>query len=158
MIERGKEEVKLTSSSFNHGEMIPRHHGRGFDNSAPSLCWEDVPVETRTFALVCRDPDALAGTWTHWVVYNIPAERCCLPSDLGRAIETSDGIRQGLNSWGESGYDGPQPPSGVHRYYFTLYALDEELDLKGGAPLHVLEETMEGHVLAKTELMGRFSK
>ncbi|WP_286953890.1 MULTISPECIES: YbhB/YbcL family Raf kinase inhibitor-like protein [Aminobacterium] len=150
--------MKLVCNSFENGAAIPHHHGRLFGNIPPSLVWEDVPDNAVSLVLFCLDPDALAGIWTHWAVYNIPKNNNGLPPDMGRADETSDGIRQGLNSWGEIGYDGPQPPFGVHRYIFTLYALDIELGVKGGASIHSVEKAMKGHIVGTAELMGKFGK
>jgi Raf kinase inhibitor-like YbhB/YbcL family protein len=154
------EKMELHCSDFEHEEMMPQQHGRSFDNKVPSFSWEHVPENTKSFALVCHDPDALSGTWIHWVVYNIPSDLRSLPNDLGRAVEAANGVCQGLNSWGEVGYDGPQPPSGsgIHRYFFTLYALNTSFDFKGEVPLHVLTEAMKGHVLSQAEYMGRFGK
>lgn len=102
------------------------------------------------------DPDAPSGTWDHWLIYNIPAQAKGLKEGIAKVRELPDGSRQGVNSWGRIGYDGPNPPSGTHRYYFRLYALDCDLGLPAGANKTVLLSAMKGHILATAELMGRY--
>jgi Raf kinase inhibitor-like YbhB/YbcL family protein len=104
------------------------------------------------------DPDASAGTWVHWVLYNLPAERRALPEAVPSDGDLPDGGRHGENNWRRLGYGGPCPPSGTHRYFFRLYALDVALDLDAGATKKELLQAMEGHVLAEGQLMGTYTR
>jgi len=147
--------MKLTSTAFSEGGMIPKQYAYKDKNLSPPLAWSDVPPGTKSFALICDDPDApRKDPWVHWVIFNIPADRRELPEGV-KAEKI--GAKQGTNDYKEIGYGGPAPPSGTHRYYFKLYALDTMLDLKEGATKQELEAAMNGHVLAKAELMGKFA-
>lgn len=150
--------LTISSPAFEHGQPIPPKYSRKGENVSPPLEWSNPPEGTRSLALICDDPDAPGGTWVHWVIFNIPARTRSMPEGTAREAELSFGIRNGKNSWGDLGYDGPQPPGGTHRYYFKLYALDTELDLAAGADKGALLEAMTGHVLAQGELMGTYSK
>jgi Raf kinase inhibitor-like YbhB/YbcL family protein len=154
----------LSSGSFPAGGTIPADYTCKGGNISPELHWTGVPEKTKTFALICDDPDAPGRIWVHWVIFNIPIEKEVFKSTF-KLLEAfpkkeigDKGIRQGTNDFGKIGYDGPCPPSGVHRYYFKLYALDQALELKAGATKLQLLEAMKGHVLAETQLMGTFSK
>jgi len=149
---------QLSSSAFAQGQPIPPQYTcRGKDVSPP-LNWSDAPAGTQSFALICDDPDAPAGDWVHWLIYNLPAATHSLPEGVPTDGQLPDGSRQGLNGWGQTGYRGPCPPSGTHRYFFKLYALDTVLNLPPGATKQQLLKAMEGHILARTELMGTFRK
>jgi Raf kinase inhibitor-like YbhB/YbcL family protein len=149
---------QLTSSAFGHGQPIPPQYTcRGKDISPP-LSWSDPPAGTQSFALICDDPDAPAGDWVHWLIYNLPATTRSLPEGVPTDGQLPDGSRQGLNGWQQTGYRGPCPPSGTHRYFFKLYALDTTLNLPPRATKQQLLDAMKGHVLAQAELMGTFSK
>jgi Raf kinase inhibitor-like YbhB/YbcL family protein len=153
-----KMSFEMTSTAFKNGESIPPVYScRGSDISVP-LDWNDPPEGTQSFALIVSDPDAPGGTWIHWVVYNLPAGVRKLPKAVSHDAQLSEGGMQGRNSWNQLGYGGPCPPSGTHRYFFRLYALDSALDLSSGARLSEVEAAIEGHVLAQAELMGTFSK
>jgi len=117
-----------------------------------------VPQGTKTLALICDDPDAPIGTWIHWVIYNIPGDICELPENIPPEQEIKNGGIQGMNDFRKIGYGGPCPPGGTHRYFFKIYALDTEVDLKPGATESQLLKAMEGHILAKGQLMGRYSR
>jgi Raf kinase inhibitor-like YbhB/YbcL family protein len=150
---------ELTSPAFAPGGRIPPAHSKQGANASPPLRWSGAPEGTCSFTLICDDPDAPGGLWTHWLVWNMPAGTTEIPERLGgREPELPGGIRQGTTSWGRVGYDGPQPPSGTHRYVFRLYALDRVLDLPGGAGRSGLEAAVKGHVLAAAELTGRYSR
>ena len=150
--------MQLQSEAFDQSEMIPdRYTCRGKDMSPP-LEWVDAPEGTQEFALVCDDPDAPIGTWVHWVAYGIPSSVTGLPQDVPPESRMSSGGWQGTNSWGRIGYGGPCPPSGTHRYFFRLYALDRRLELEPGISKAQLLKAIEGHILAQCELMGRYSK
>lgn len=150
--------LQITSPAFAAGQPIPvQYTCRGQDISPP-LVWSDPPPGTHAFALICDDPDAPAGDWVHWLIYNIPATARSLPEGLSADGQLADGSRQGLNGWRTTGYRGPCPPSGTHRYFFKLYALDAPLSLPPAADKAQLLRAMQGHILAQAELMGTFSK
>lgn len=150
--------MTLTSPAFKAGQAIPATYTcRGRDIS-PALQWSDPPAGTQSFALIMDDPDAPVGTWDHWVLYNIPASARGLAEAIPADAQLSDGSLHGKNSWGRLGYGGPCPPSGTHRYFFRLYALDTPLSLSSGATKKQVLDAMKGHILAQAELMGTFSK
>lgn len=149
---------ELTSTAFGQGEPIPRRYTCDGEDISPPLSWSDPPQGTQSFALIADDPDAPMGTWVHWVLYNIPADARSLPEAVPSDAELPDGSRNGRNSWRRLGYGGPCPPSGTHRYFFKLYALDAQLDLKAGASKEQLLRAMEGHALAQAELMGTYTR
>ena len=149
---------ELTSTAFKQSQSIPTVYTcRGRDISPP-LTWGNPPAGTQGFALIMDDPDAPAGIWVHWVIYNIPAAARGLTEALAADARLPDGSLQGENSWGKLGYGGPCPPSGTHRYYFKLYTLDTTLSLPSGASKAKLLQSMEGHVLGQIVLMGTYSK
>ena len=142
--------LEIKSSAFKNGESIPvKYTGKGEDISPP-LVWSDVPEGTKGFALISDDPDAPMGTWVHWVVYDIAV--------ISKIEENSIPGRQGNNDFGRKDYGGPCPPSGTHRYFFKLYALDTQLNLAEGISKEDLEKAMQGHILDKTELIGLYKK
>ena len=145
--------MQLTSPAFRNGEHIPRPYSRYGADKSPPLRLEGVPAEARSLVLIMDDPDAPGGLFTHWVVFDMDPKTVDLEED--HAPETP--ARQGANSWGETQYGGPKPPSGEHRYFFHLFALDRRLDLARGSTRETVEKAMEGHVLAEAELMGRFA-
>jgi len=150
----------LKSDAFVNGQSIPAKYSCIGKNVSPALNWSDPPAGTQSFALIVDDPDAPMGTWVHWVLFNIPAGQRSLAEDLP-VTGKNDGagaIYFGENSSGNTRYDGPCPPSGTHRYYFKLYALDTLVDLLPGATKEELLKAMQGHILAQGELMGTFSK
>jgi len=149
---------ELTSTAFGQGEPIPRRYTCDGEDISPPLQWSDPPQGTQSFALIADDPDAPMGTWVHWVLYNIPAQARGLPEAVSSDAELPDGSRHGQNSWRRLGYGGPCPPSGTHRYFFKLYALDAQLDLAAGANKKQLLRAMEGHILAQAELMGTYTR
>lgn len=144
--------MKLTSPAFSEGASIPRKYTCQGDDISPELTWSNVPQNTKSFALICDDPDASGGTWVHWVIFNIPPSVTKIPEG-----EKPVGI-EGITNFGKTGYGGPCPPSGTHRYFFKLYALDTELSLKRGATAQDVEHAMEGHKLATAQLMGVYEK
>jgi Raf kinase inhibitor-like YbhB/YbcL family protein len=151
----------LTSTSFKHHQTMPLIHAQiGFSNGSlnvsPDLIWGNVPEKTKSFALVCEDPDAVGGTFTHWVVYNIPEKVHELPSHVpSERLPQSLGT-EGVNDYGIIGYGGPRPPAGtgLHRYVFTLYALDSVQGLKSGLSAADLRNAIKGHVIAEAQLIG----
>lgn len=150
--------LSISSAAFASGQSIPSKYSCIGRNISPDLAWSNAPAGTKSFALIADDPDAPAGTWVHWVLFNIPASANRLAEAVGPGAQLADGSLQGKNSSGALGYDGPCPPSGTHRYFFKLYALDTLLDLSSGSSRDQLLKAMEGHILARGELMGTFSK
>jgi Raf kinase inhibitor-like YbhB/YbcL family protein len=156
--------IELTSTAFAHEAAIPAKYTCVGDTASPSkdispeLSWGEPPAGTQSFALIMDDPDAPNGTWDHWVIFNIPASARGLPESMPANDTLPDGSMSGNNSWGRTGYGGPCPPSGTHRYFFKLYALDEMLAISSGATKGELEKAMVGHILAQGELMGTFTR
>ena len=152
--------MKLTSPSVSEGQAIPaKFSGEGADVS-PALKWEGAPAGTKSFALICDDPDAPVGTWDHWLIWNIPPTMTELPENVEKKETVLGTARQGMNGWPRLGYNGPMPPRGhgKHRYFFKLYALDTELSVPARANKKQLEQAMKGHVLAQAELMGTYER
>jgi Raf kinase inhibitor-like YbhB/YbcL family protein len=150
--------MTLSTTAFAPNQPIPAKHTCDGSDSSPALSWGTSPSGTKTLALIMDDPDAPGGTWVHWVIYNIPAGATGLPENAPKTATLPDGSLQGKNSWPKLGYGGPCPPSGTHRYYFKLFALDTTLNLPTGATKEQLLAAMEGHVLAKAELMGTYAR
>jgi Raf kinase inhibitor-like YbhB/YbcL family protein len=153
-----KSETKLTSTAFKEGEAIPRGYTCDGANVSPPLEWTGVPKSAKTIAVIVDDPDAPAGTWVHWVLYNLPAAGLGLIENTPQTETLNGGGVQGKNDFGKIGYGGPCPPSGTHRYYFKFYALDSELALKPGATKADVEKAMEGHVVGQAQLMGTYRR
>jgi Raf kinase inhibitor-like YbhB/YbcL family protein len=151
--------LHLTSSAFVPEGNIPQEFTCDGRNISPELSWSGAPAETKSFALVMHDPDApVSGGFTHWLVYNIPAKIDHLPEHVPNQDAVPGGGVQAKNDGGKYGYMGPCPPSGTHRYYFRLYALDMNLDGSAGSSKTALEKAIEAHVLAQAELMGRYRR
>ena len=146
------------SSPVIRDQKIPQHYTCDGDNVSPPLAWGNVPEQAQSLALIAEDPDAPGGVFTHWLLYNIPPGVKELPEDVRRDETLPNGARQGINDFGKIGYGGPCPPGGTHRYYFKLYALDTLLDLKPGATKEQLLDAIQGHLLAETEVMGKYSR
>jgi Raf kinase inhibitor-like YbhB/YbcL family protein len=151
---------RLRASSFDNGNSIPARHTCDGGDTSPLLGWAGAPAKTRSFALIVDDPDAPDPTapqvvWVHWVLYDIPDSVAALPE--GATTRTMPaGTRMGLNDWKQPIYRGPCPPIGEHRYFFKLYALDVVLPNLGRPNKATLEKAMEGHILAKAELIGKY--
>ena len=148
-------DLALTSSAFEPGSEIPSRYTCDGSDVAPALRWSGAPAGTKSFALVMDDPDAPHGTWVHWVVVDLPPSATSLPE--GGALPQG-GARSGTNSWNRAGYGGPCPPSGRHRYFFKLYALDTVLPQLAKPNKEQLESAMTGHILAQAQLMGTYQK
>ncbi|HEY5037680.1 MAG TPA: YbhB/YbcL family Raf kinase inhibitor-like protein [bacterium] len=159
-----KSMLRMQSGSFKDGGMIPGKYACDGQNSSPELSWKGAPPQTKSFAVICDDPDAPSQTWVHWVIYNIPTNTVIATNtfELLEAFpkdeKTTQGILQGVNDFKRIGYDGPCPPSGIHRYYFKLYALDSFLSLPAGESKDQLLKAMKGHLLGWTQIMGLYSK
>ena len=150
--------LHLTSSAFREGEPIPVRYTCAGEDISPELHWSGTPTGTASFALIMDDPDAPRRTWDHWVVYNLPADTIALPEAIEADIDLPGNAIHGTNSWRRRDYGGPCPPSGTHRYFFKLFALDTILDLGPGAAKADLLDAMAGHVLAEAQLMGTFQQ
>ncbi len=149
---------ELTSPHFQDGDSIPSAFSCDGQDVSPELNWEGTPPDTASLALILDDPDAPGGTWDHWVVFNIPADRTGLSDGIEPRERLEDGSVHGFNSWGQLGYGGPCPPDGTHRYMFQLYALDMMLDLPVGASKAELLQAIEGHILGEVVLMGTYTR
>jgi Raf kinase inhibitor-like YbhB/YbcL family protein len=151
----GDPTMRVTSTAFKEGETIPKRYTADGANVSPPLQWSGAPEGTKSFALICDDPDAPSKTWIHWVAYNLPAD----VHELAEADSIKSGGKQGKNDFDKSRYGGPAPPKGKpHRYFFKVYALDAVLDLPAEATAQDLERKMKGHVLAHGQLMGKYSR
>jgi hypothetical protein len=150
--------MKITSPAFKEGTMIPARYTADGQDISPPLKIEGVPAEAKSIAMISDDPDAPVGTWVHWVVWNLSPEKTEIPEAMPSAGQLPDGTRQGTTDFGRTGYGGPAPPSGTHRYYFKVYALDTMLQLRAAATKSELETAMRGHILAESQLMGRYQR
>ena len=148
----------LVSDAFLEGFPIPADYTCEGRDISPPLTWDMPPAGTLSLLMIMDDPDAPGGTWTHWVLYNIPAGQYQLPAGVLPSKQLDDGSLHGKNNWDVIGYRGPCPPSGTHRYFFKLYALDIKLELPHSAERSEVEAAMAGHVIGYAELMGTFQK
>jgi Raf kinase inhibitor-like YbhB/YbcL family protein len=149
----------LKSSAFSEGQAIPKKYTcEGPDVSVP-LAWTDPPAGTKSFALIADDPDAPAGTWVHWVLYDLPLDARQLPEGIPKKETLQDGSKQGKNDFGRIGYGGPCPPPGKpHRYFFKLYAVDQKTNLPPGATKSQVLNAIKGHTLGEAPLMGTYKR
>jgi Raf kinase inhibitor-like YbhB/YbcL family protein len=149
--------LELRSASFS-GDTIPKKYSScdGQDGASPQLSWNAPPERTQSFALLVTDKDALFGSFVHWVLYDLPADKRELPEGIAKQEQLPDGSRQGRNGFDKIGYLGPCPPWGSHRYVFSLYALDIKLSLPSGASKKQVVKALKGHILANGELIGRY--
>lgn len=150
--------IQIESPAFKYGDFIPAKYTCDDLNISPPLKWSGVPEETKSIALICDDPDAQIGDWVHWVLYNIPPNTKALKENIPLEKILMDGSFHGLNDWKKYGYGGPCPPSGVHRYYFKIYALDIKLEASYGLTKKQLLDVMKGHIIAQGELMGKYQR
>jgi Raf kinase inhibitor-like YbhB/YbcL family protein len=155
---RAARALALTSAAFADGATIPRRHTADGADLSPPLTWEAGPEGTKSFAILCEDPDSPKGLFVHWLVFGIPADMHALPEGVENERETR-GIKQGTNGFGRVGWGGPKPPPGKpHRYVFRLFALDDEIDLAAGSERAALDRAIEGHVLSEAVLIGTYSR
>lgn len=151
--------VVLTSAAFQNGGEIPAKYTCSGADISPALNWSGIPDKARSIAFIADDPDAPRGTWTHWVLWNMPPHASHLPEGVPGDPQLANGARQGRNDFGRNGYGGPCPPPGKpHRYFFRLYALDTLLELNAGSTRTDVESAMRGHVLAEATWMGTFHR
>ncbi|HIB60306.1 MAG TPA: YbhB/YbcL family Raf kinase inhibitor-like protein [Candidatus Marinimicrobia bacterium] len=148
--------MKITSSAFSDGALIPIKYTCDGDDISPPLVWSDIPENTASFVLINDDPDAPVGTWDHWILFNLEGKT----TELAENVDLSKlaGVQLGRNSWRQNDYGGPCPPYGTHRYFFKLYALDMKLDLPAGSSKQDIKKAMAGHILAEAELLGRYKR
>jgi len=151
--------LELTSTVFQNNATIPTKYTCDGQDVSPALSWTQPPPGTKSFALICDDPDAPGGTWVHWVIFNIPETARELPEAVPTQSQLSGGALQGSSDFGRTGYGGPCPPSGnAHHYQFTLYALDRMLTLSAGISKGQLMASIEGHILEETKLVGLYRR
>jgi Raf kinase inhibitor-like YbhB/YbcL family protein len=151
--------IELLSTAFQNGQPIPRPYTADGRNISPPLEWRGPPGSTDSLALICEDPDAPRGTFTHWVLFNLPAQTRELSEGVPPEATLANGAIQGRNDFGKVGYGGPSPPAGKpHRYLFKLFALARQLDLQPGATGSQLWEAMKGHVLDEGQLVGTYGR
>ncbi len=151
-------ELKITSSAFDHGSLIPKKYTCDGEDISPPLSWNSIPANIESFALICDDPDAPMDTWVHWVIFNVPGDSTGLAEGISPEKVLENGTKQGTNDFGKIGYGGPCPPNGTHRYYFKLYALDTTLEMESGITKAELLRAMQGHILAEGQLMGKYTR
>jgi len=151
--------MELYSKDFTEGKKIPVRFTALGEDLSPQLYWSGAPGNTKSFVLIMDDPDAPGGTWVHWVVYDIPAGTKELAMGVPKDPVLAGGAKQGRNSSGETGYNGPLPPPGpAHRYFFKLYALDTVLGLESGAEKDEVLDAMRGHIVDQAHVMGLFGR
>ena len=151
--------LKVASSSFTAGKSLPIEFTCEGGDYSPALSWSGVPAGAKTISLICEDPDAPGGTWTHWVLFNLPAATTSLAEKTPTSATLPGGARQGTNDFHRIGYSGPCPPPGkTHHYIFKVYALDFELDLKSGANRQELLHAISGHVIAQGQIIGTYER
>jgi len=160
IIERDKTmSLSITSSAFSEGERIPDKYTCEGEDISPPLSWSNIYEGAQSFTLISDDTDAPEDTWNHWVIYNIPADAEELPEAVPTDESLPDGSKQGVNSWGRTGYGGPCPPHGKPlRYFFKLYTLNITLTLPTDKSKSSIEAAMEGHILGNASLMGTYSR
>jgi len=150
--------IKLESSVFKANSLIPSKYTCDGEDISPPLSWDEPPSGTQSLALIVDDPDAPGGIFVHWVLYNIPATVRQLTAEIAAVSTLPNGGVQGKNDFGKFGYGGPCPPSGTHRYFFKLYALDKKLGLEPGATKAQIMTAMDSHILAMAQLIGRYQR
>ena len=149
---------RLESPSFKDGDRIPSRFTCDGQDLSPALRWSDPPSGTQSYALLCDDPDAPGRIFVHWVLFNIPPSPMESSEGLPAGGTLPNGARQGVTDFGRTGYGGPCPPSGVHRYFFKLYALSRPLDLPPGVTKSQVEKAMGSLILGEARLVGRYSR
>jgi hypothetical protein len=151
-------DIIIKSPAFGEGQSIPEEYTCDGMNISPPLEWSNIPSGVVSLAIIFDDPDAPAGTWVHWVIYNIPSSERKISKGVPLLKELENGAVQGINSFGRTGYGGPCPPGGTHRYYFKIYALDTKLPSDPKATKESLLKAMSNHILTQGQLMGRYSR
>lgn len=154
----GTMSLELKSRAFENEEMIPEKFSCDGEDISPELTWSGAPENTKSFALICDDPDAPVGTFVHWVIFNIPADVSKLGENVPNHELLENGAEQGKNDFGKIGYGGPCPPGGTHRYYFKLYALDQKVNLDPGISKDQLLDEIKDNIIDEAQLMGRYER
>ena len=152
------QKIEIRSSAFGEGERIPSDFTCDGADMSPPIEWSGVPARAQSLAIIVDDPDAPSGNWTHWLVYDLPPDLTQLQAGIAAGDELPGGALQGRTDFRKTGYGGPCPPSGEHRYFFRVYALDAMLHLKAGASKQELLRAMQGHILAEGALMGKYDR
>ncbi len=151
--------ISISTEAFKDGEEIPKKYTCWGSDTSPPLSWTGIPRETKSIVIVMEDPDAGKGTLVHWILFNVPPTMENLPEAIPKSENFPNGSRQGRTDFNEIGYGGPCPPPGkVHRYYFKIYALDKMLDLLPGSSIRQIYESIEGHIIAKGDIVGMFGR
>jgi Raf kinase inhibitor-like YbhB/YbcL family protein len=153
--------LSIKSSVFKNNGYIPAEYSCDSTDISPPLSWSKVPEGTKSFVLICDDPDAPMVTWVHWVILNIPGQQRELEEDISKEMILSEGMMQGINDFGRPGYGGPCPPSGkAHRYFFKLYALDEMISFSNEEKINkdTVIDKMQGHILAEAKIIGKYER
>ncbi|HMA68388.1 MAG TPA: YbhB/YbcL family Raf kinase inhibitor-like protein [Candidatus Mcinerneyibacterium sp.] len=150
--------IVLKSSVFKNGQFIPQKYTCDGEDISPQLKWSNFPKETKSFVLICDDPDAPMGTWDHWILFNIPANITSLEKNFDIKNNNIDKLKAGRNDFGKKNYGGPCPPDGTHRYFFRIFALNKFIDLEEGVSKKEVLNAIDGHVLDDGELMGKYNR
>ena len=153
-----KMEITVTSSAFEEGQLMPSKYTCDGQDISPSLQWSGINESAESIALICDDPDAPGRTWVHWVIYNLPADTTVLEENIAPTQALPGAAKQGTTDFGTIGYGGPCPPSGTHRYFFKVYALDSTVDLPAGATKQQLLDAMQGHIIGQGQLIGNYKR
>jgi Raf kinase inhibitor-like YbhB/YbcL family protein len=149
----------LSSPSFHNGEQIPKKFTCDGADVSPQLQWSSPPSGAQSFVLIADDPDAPVGTWTHWIYFDMPGQITSLPENVDKVEQPPSAGHQGRNDFRKIGYGGPCPPVGKpHRYFFKIYALDKNLNLKAGAGRQEVEQAMQGHIIGQAEIFGKYQR
>jgi len=151
-------QIKLSSTAFQDNDLIPAKYTCDGDNVSPPLAWSLIPPNTKSIVLIVDDPDAPSKTWVHWVLYDVPASVTQLAEAINPQPSLPGGGKNGKNDFNKSGYGGPCPPSGTHRYFFKIYALDSETGLQPGATKEELLRAMDDHVIGQAQLVGKYQR
>lgn len=158
LLVKGEELMEIKSKAFEAGGTIPSKYTCDGEDISPPLFWSGIPKDTQSLALISDDPDAPMGTWVHWVVYNIPPSVNELPEGVPTDKKLTNGALQGITDFKRIGYGGPCPPSGTHRYFFKLYALNKKVSLDAGATKKQLLDAIKGSIIAECELVGKYQR
>lgn len=150
--------IVVTSRAFKNMQPLPVTYACDGEDVSPPLAWSGVPSAAKSLVLIADDPDAPAGTWVHWVLYDLPASLDSLEENVPKTDTLANGGRQGITDFRRIGYGGPCPPSGTHRYFFRLFALDVILGLPPGKTRRDIDRAMQGHIIASGELVGTYSR
>lgn len=151
--------IKMTSSSIQEGARIAKRYSGDGEDLSPALKWSAGPAKTKSYAVTCCDPDAPGGVWWHWIVFNIKPNTSEFGENVPKLAKLAQGVMQGRNDFGKTGYNGPSPPPGkLHHYVFTVYALDNELALSGNCSKEEFQKALQGHILDQGQITGTYQR